>query len=61
VRRKKFVCKRETVFTYKFWASNGELSVGKSTSHGLLESNHCLVVFYVEEEAWVPINQVASM
>jgi hypothetical protein len=28
---------------------------GKRTNHGILEGSHCLVVFYVEKEACVPV------
>jgi hypothetical protein len=45
----KFKCKIETIFTCKLWVARREWSVGKSTNHGMLERNHCFVVFYVDK------------
>jgi hypothetical protein len=44
-----------------FRTTREEMSVGKSTNHVGLEGNHCWVVFYVEKEACVPVNQVVSL
>jgi hypothetical protein len=33
----------------------------KSTIHVGLEGSHCWVLFYVEKEAFVPINRVVSL
>jgi len=37
------------------------MNVGKIMNYVGLEGNHCWVVFYVEKEAYVPVNQVVSM
>jgi hypothetical protein len=36
-------------FTCSFWATRGELSVGKSTNHVVLEGNHYWVVVMLEK------------
>jgi hypothetical protein len=51
----------ETIFTCIFWVAKGELSVGKSTNHVILEGNHCWVVFYARKEACVPVKWVVSL
>jgi len=43
------------IFTCSFWATKEEHGAGKRTEHGILQGIHCLVVFYVEEEAHVPL------
>jgi len=43
------------IFTSKFVVAKGELSVGKSTKHDMLEGSRCLVVCYARNEACVPI------
>jgi hypothetical protein len=53
--------KADSVFTSRFWTAREELSVGKSTNHVVLEGIHCLVVFYAEKEACVPIKWVVSL
>jgi hypothetical protein len=39
----------QAVFTCRFLEEKEEQRVGKNTSHGILEGNHCLAMFFYEE------------
>jgi hypothetical protein len=56
-KRRKFVCRIETMFTCIFWVVKEDLSDGKGTDHDMLEGIHCLVVYYDGNEACVSVKQ----
>jgi len=44
----KLLWKNKTIFTFLFWVEREELSIGKITSHVVLDENHYWVVFMLE-------------
>jgi len=59
--KRKFVWSKKIGFTCRFWVGREEMSVVKRTNHDMFEKKHCLVVYYVGNETYVPVKHVVSM